>query len=97
MHCLHPTVRVGKQTFYPFVKEYELRTAVTYARQLAKLRESFGRYEGIKGPSHLSKWLNIPENVILDYMHLCLQGTFQAIFMNFFDSKRHSKRYYLGN
>ncbi|RNA18939.1 hypothetical protein BpHYR1_000603 [Brachionus plicatilis] len=32
---------------------------------------------------------------MLDYMHLCIIGTYKKIFNNFFDSKNWNKPYYL--
>ncbi len=45
---------------------------------------------------HLSKWLNIPDGVYLDKMHLCDIGTFKSIFNSFFDAKKKQEDYYLG-
>ena len=53
-------------------------------------------FEGVKGPTHLSKWLNIPDGVYLDKMHLCDIGTFKSIFNSFFDAKKKQEDYYLG-
>ena len=96
LHCLHPTQRCGRQTLYPYEAEYGLRTNDKYLQQLAEASKTNSSYQGIKGPSVLSRWITLPERVIIDYMHLCLQGTFKSIIMNFFDSSRSGRPYYLG-
>lgn len=63
------------------------RTNEIYNKQLKSCE--FGKtFEGIKGETHLSKWISIPDGVYLDKMHLCDIGTFKFIFNSFFDPKK---------
>ena len=88
--------RLLVSTIEPFTESINLRTNDYYKQQLAKAISSQKVYEGIKGPSHLSKWFKIPDAVYLDKMHLCDIGTFKSMFNSFFDPKKSQEEYYLG-
>ncbi len=102
--CLHPTARNSSNTsqIYPLMPDIKIRTNNCYKRHVNKATElqlpkkNQSSYKGIKGFSYLSNWINIPEDILLDYMHLCLIGTFKTIICNLFDSSNKNQPYYLG-
>ena len=73
-----------------------LRSTLMYESQVIEAIDGHQTYLGIKGDAYLAKWINIPESVIYDPMHLIFIGTFKSLFNSFFDSKNHGKPYYLG-
>jgi hypothetical protein len=78
IHCeetgeqISPNLRV-----YPFSKKKTRRTKDKYIRQLATAVETKKPCMGIMGPCWISKFINIPDDIILDYMHVCCIGTMQ--------------------
>jgi hypothetical protein len=100
--CLHPTARNTNNTgqIYPLMENIKLRTNKRYKRHLKKAIEQLV-YKGIKGATYLTKWILMPNEILLDYMHLCLIGSFKSIISNLFDSKYKNKdlgfgSFYLG-
>jgi hypothetical protein len=96
MHCLHPTVYRDHKTIYPMMENIQLRTNKRYIEQVTEAENIKGCFKGIKGFSYLSTWIEFPNNIIIDYMHLSLQGAFKAICNMFFNSENHSLGFYLG-
>jgi len=96
--CLHPTRRNSKNSaqIYPLINKIELRTDKLYMEQVTLSVETGGCVYGIKGATYMSKWIDIPSCVLLDYMHLCLIGSFKCMINNLFDSKNKFESYYLG-
>ncbi|CAF0885152.1 unnamed protein product [Brachionus calyciflorus] len=94
--CLHPGVRKNRIMIYPILPDILIRTNEKYKIQVNEASKLNDTFEGIKGPSFLSNWIKIPDNLILDYMHLSLMGTFKKIFNGFFESSSWQKNYYLG-
>ena len=93
--CEHPTVYFNNRTTYPCLPNIELRTNEMYIKQVEEAERNQMKIKGIKGYSYLSKWIKIPENVIYDYMHMCLLGTFKSMFNNFFLKNNHNEPFYL--
>jgi hypothetical protein len=93
--CLHPTARNSKNTtqIYPILPDIPIRTNKVYIEQI-KTGTPEVPFKGIKGPTHLHKWIDIPSGVILDYMHLCLLGSFKTILTYILDNK--NKKHDLG-
>ncbi len=81
----------------PLTKSIEMRTAKVYRQHLAQSILSSKPFQGIKGPTHLSQWMNIPDGIYLDKMHMCDIGTFKSIFNSFFDTHKKNEKFYLGN
>lgn len=77
------------------IAKIDLRTNEMYQQQVIESLQQRKVFQGIKGFSYLSNWIRIPEDVVYDYMHLSLLGTFKAMFNNFFDSCNHKEPYYL--
>ena len=96
--CLHPSeyLKEKKKTVYPVDFTIEKRTNKSYEECVQEAIESRTTIKGVKGFAYISNWISIPNNILLDYMHLCLQGTFNSMFNNFFDSQFHLKEFYLG-
>lgn len=53
-------------------------------------------FNGIKGPTILSKMIKIPDAVLIDYMHLICLGIYKKLLNIWFDSKNKNFDYYLG-
>ena len=51
---------------------------------------------GVKGQSVLSPHLNILKSIPIDYMHAVLEGVTKSLLTFWFDSKNHTKNFYLG-
>lgn len=98
--CMHPTLRSSNKrtTFYPLLaQEVKLRTRKMYNLQASEADETGIVVKGIKGSTHLSNWIHLPDHILLDYMHLCLIGTFKAMIMYFLNTANHmNKDLYLG-
>lgn len=96
--CLHPTSRNSKNTtqIYPLLENVQLRTDKIYKQQVKFSLENGVCYFGVKGDTFISNWIDIPSSVLLDYMHLCLIGSFKSMVNNLFDSKNKYESYYLG-
>jgi hypothetical protein len=89
------TCEIGKR-IYPFDPNIELRDNEIYATEVNISIETSQPFEGIKGASCLSDYLKIPEHVVLDYMHLSLEGFVKQILSNWFETKNHKRNFYLG-
>ncbi len=96
--CLHPTVRNSKNTgqVYPLIEKIKLISDKMYLDQVALSIQENKYIYGIKGPTYVSNWTDIPSSILLDYMHLCLIGSFKTMKNNFFDSKNKNESFYLG-
>ena len=86
LHCLHPTQHENHKTIYPN-RIVQIRTNKSYNNDLKTALEIRTTFNGIKDHAYISLWLDIPDNVIIDPMHLCLLGTYKFMFNNFFLSK----------
>ena len=94
--CLHPTTHPTTKTVNPYKENILIRTNEIYTKQVSICLKNKAPYEGVKDQAFLSNWLDIPECVIIDYMHLSLIGAFKQMFNNFFNSTNHKEPYYLG-
>ncbi|CAF0888461.1 unnamed protein product [Brachionus calyciflorus] len=81
--------------YFGCIKCMHPRTNNDYNLQVKKAENENIVFEGIKGFSYLSNWISIPEDILFDYMHLSLVGTFKKIFNNFFDKSNWQEKYYL--
>jgi hypothetical protein len=105
--CFHPTVRnkANTKNVYTWKEKYDLRTNTDYNREVEtavqmeknkKLSNADKKFMGIIGFSYLSKWVTIPESIIIDLMHCCFLGSFRSIINMLFDSKNSREAFYLG-
>lgn len=51
---------------------------------------------GVKGKSVLSRNIQLPECVPIDYMHAVLEGVFKSLMKSWFDTSNHRMPFYLG-
>jgi hypothetical protein len=97
------------KVYYPFIKKLKNREIKSYESCLKiisqkKTTTPNGDYNtfGIKGPSALSKNINIMQDVVYDYMHLCCEGYIKRFIKLIFtppNKKRKlqvSTEYYIG-
>ncbi len=54
-------------------------------------------YLGVKGETLLSEFVDFPDGVLLDKMHLIDLGIFKRILRIFFDTENKYEPYYLGS
>lgn len=94
---MHPT-KYSHKTIYPNLRGVSLRTNEIYLKQADESEENIKKVKenGIKGTTYISNWLNIPEFVMLDYMHLSIIGLFKRILNDLFDSANYQQEFYLG-
>ena len=63
-------------------------------KKLAEKAERTGREQyGVKGVSILSKYIELPACVPVDYMHSVFEGVMKQLLKRWFDSKYHSHAY----
>lgn len=99
--CLHPgkTVAVGKghtRIYPPQNTEIEIRSSQHYSDYVQLAIATKSRVFGIKGPSVLSNNLQIPEQVVIDGLHMLYEGVIKMFVSALFDSKNNKKPFYLG-
>lgn len=97
LHCLNQGKSFGQgKRIYKYNPNVEIRTNEIYNINVQISNASGKPSEGIKGGCKLSEWLRIPENVVLDYMHLSLEGFVKQILSIWLDSSNHRLTFYLG-
>lgn len=79
--CLHPGERIqqgrGNVRVYPYTNQPPpLRTHAQTLLHAATAERTGKPFFGVKGVSPLLRVLNVPDQVLLDYMHLVLAGEF---------------------
>ncbi|CAF1009670.1 unnamed protein product, partial [Brachionus calyciflorus] len=95
LHCLNPGQLEGNTRIYEY-GNYPLRDKNSYGEALKIIGEGSKEFEGVKGPCFLSLYMPFPDGFILDYMHLCLEGTFKSLLNIWLDSKNHFyKEFYM--
>lgn len=75
--------------------EYQERTNEDYKHGYS-VGSDANSYFGVKSKVKLGMHLNLPNALILDYMHLVLLGLFKSISKLFFDTSNKKKPYYIG-
>jgi len=90
VHCLHPGERLENfsKTVFPYSKTIKPRLNCDYLQQVNQAQVLNQTYMGVKGKCWISQFINIPENVILDYMHLSCIGVVKSLMFLWIDSKR---------
>ena len=51
---------------------------------------------GIKGKAGISSYIEFPNGIPIDYMHLVCLGLFKSLFKKWFDSKNKAEQFYFG-
>jgi hypothetical protein len=78
IHCLMEGVQTSKGLrVYPYKDDIQLRNDTLYRSQVAVSKITKKEFLGIKGPCWLSKFINVPDNILLDYMHVSCIGTME--------------------
>ena len=86
LNCLNPGVEIKKNLrIYSYLKCDE-RTHELYSEQVEVAEDTGESVQGVKGASWFSKFIDFPEACLIDYMHLCLLGTFRALLPLMLDS-----------
>lgn len=91
----------GKQTNHRHIfmpdEKHEVRTtnSISVDVDISNAEKKGKPVNGVKGKSILSDRLNLPEDVVIDYMHAVLEGVSKSL-SALFDSKCHKYRFYLG-
>ena len=90
VHCLHPGERLESfsKTVFPYSKNIKPRLNSDYLQQVQVANDQNTTYMGVKGSCWLSQFIQIPENVILDYMHLSCIGVVKSLMFLWLESKR---------
>jgi hypothetical protein len=98
--CYHPTARHSnkKTTVYPIIGYTNIKncTQTDYLNDLNTCLATNEITNGIKGETYLYNWIKIPNSILIDYIHLCLIGTFKKIIFDYFNLKNKKKQFYLG-
>ena len=79
-----------------FSKSYIQRDNTQYLIDVENCKSSQPS-RGVKGPCYLSKLINIPEQVLFDYMHVSIRGPMEQLLNLWFNSKNSHKQWYIGN
>jgi hypothetical protein len=80
LHCLHPgkQLQTPRKQVYEYSIRHKLRTPSDYENQVRQAIETGNLVKGIKGNCWISKYLKIPDGVLLDYMHVSCIGTVET-------------------
>jgi hypothetical protein len=65
---------------YPYTPDASIRTNSDYFGQVLESQRTGRDSKGVKGSCWMSQFISIPDNIILDYMHVCCIGTMQQLF-----------------
>ena len=93
VHCLHPGQRLENfsKTVFPYSKNIKPRLNEDYLQQVEQTIIQNAICKGVKGSCWLSQFIKVPENVILDYMHLSCIGVVKSLMFLWLESKRDEK------
>lgn len=86
----------SNSTKFEYDPTAQTRTHAIYLDQVKHAEIIKKDYQGIKGPTNFSKYVEFPRGEIVDPLHLIFEGTFKSMFQDWFSSSNHSKAYYLG-
>ena len=98
LHCLNPGTRFGRIQVYLDTNQ-EIRTNAHYLATLRSIRRKGFEHFGIKGPTGLTDLgVKIPNDITIDYMHACLEGTVKQLTKMWFESHNNFRSlYHIGN
>ena len=100
--CMQPGQNLNKNKRgnnhkYPYnAEQLKVRTESRYMQQVNESIRNNACFEGIKGATHLSKWLPLPTSIIIDYMHASLLGTTKHMLNIWLSLSNCKKEFYLG-
>lgn len=99
-HCMHPGEKIGernrgnKRVFSS--KVYRIRDNSLYSAQIREVKNKKEVLYGLKWSTYLSKWINLPDACLIDYMHLSLEGEVKKLIILWFCSTNSGKNFYIG-
>ena len=97
IHCMHPGKTLSKgKVIYPYSITFPIRTKSLYEEQVQMSIHNKSIYKGIKGPCFFSKYLSVPDCVLIDVMHLTFGGIVKKMIDLWTNSCYHNKEWYLG-
>jgi hypothetical protein len=87
------------KVIYKYTSQLYMRDKQSYKECLSAIEDSRGRKSGsklgIKGPTCLSASINILEDVLYDYMHLCCEGYICRFLNLIVNSSNHRESFYI--
>lgn len=90
----------NSKVIYEYIKKIQSRDLNSYKDCLKLLHGSRGRQRksiyGIKGPTNLSAYVDILQDVLYDNMHLCCEGYINRFLNLITNSTNHNESYYIG-
>lgn len=96
-------IKIKKGTYSTFHKKmiysqnnFDARSTESFNASALIGTENLPRY-GIRGKTKLSEFINFPDSLPIDYMHLLCLGIFKNIFKKWFDSKNKQSKFYIGS
>jgi hypothetical protein len=88
------------KVIFKYKRDIEPRSAASYEECLELLNGSRIKKNasvlGIKGPTRLSSCINILNDVLYDYMHLCCEGYIKRFLNLIVNSTSHKESFYIG-
>ena len=96
LFCLNPGKQIDRKHVYLYSTTTEIRTNDIYNKQVNIATKKKETYRGIKGRCYLSKHFCIPDDVLLDVMHLCFLGNMKRLLSLWTESKYSKELWYLG-
>ena len=97
LKCLCQGTRYENRVFiYPYCPQAQVRTNELYEENAQEAYNTGLTINGIKGKCWLSYFLDLPNGIIIDYMHLILEGTLKKTLSMWFNSIYHKSGFYLG-
>ena len=76
-------------------KSYIQRTHSDYLIDVKNAKNNLPS-RGVKGPCFLNKYINIPDQMLFDYMHVSIRGPQEQLLHLWFNSKNSNKPWYIG-
>ena len=101
VHCMVEGERIGNTMSFKYSKNTVLRTNDMYKMQVQTARQNRAPFQGIKGQAFLADIIQIPDNILFDYMHSSFIGTVEHVISQWindkFDETKTVNDWYLGN
>lgn len=87
------------KVYFPFVKQFIKRDQKTYQEWIKLTLSDDCKNRiiyGIKGPTQLSKYIDVLKDVLYDFMHLYCEGYLKRYLLLLTNTSNHNEEYYLG-
>ncbi len=79
LHCIQAAEEISRnKRVFRYLENAQVRSSSLYKKQVKLVKENRNTQDsrGVRGSAYLSRWVQIPNGILLDYMHLSLEGTF---------------------